>query len=88
MKFRNKTLELFLESIGLSFFTVLLDANILSTQNFIDMGTDRTVQLLEATMPTDNDIHKLTTVLFSNRIESNSNNDINVNNSNNKKRRK
>ena len=86
MKFRNKTLELFLESIGLSFFLQsLLDANILSTQNFIDMGTDRTVQFLETIGATDNDIHKLTTVLFSNRIESNSNNDINVNNNNKKK---
>eukprot|EP00943_MAST-04B_sp_MAST-4B-sp1_P001148 g1148.t1 len=67
IKFRSKPLELFLESIGLSFFLQsLLDANILTTQNFLDLGKENATHLLETIGATDNDVHKIITVLFLN----------------------
>jgi predicted O-methyltransferase YrrM len=67
IKCRSKPLELFLESIGLSFFLQsLLDANILTTQNFLDLGMENTTNLLETIGATDNDVHKIITVLFLN----------------------
>lgn len=66
-KCRKKPMEVFLHSLGLSFLLQsLLEANVYSTQAFLDIGQEATSALLESIGATDNDIHKFNTVLFTN----------------------
>ena len=69
-KCRKKPLEVFLHSLGLSFLLQsLLEANVYSTQVFLDIGQEATRKLLESIGATDNDIHKFNTVLFINETQ-------------------
>ena len=66
-KCRKKPMEVFLHSLGLSFLLQsLLEANVYSTQVFLDIGQEATSALLESIGATDNDIYKFNTVLFTN----------------------
>ena len=69
-KCRKKPLEVFLHSLGLSFLLQsLLEANVYSTQVFLDIDQEATRKLLESIGATDNDIHKFNTVLFINETQ-------------------